>query len=290
VRSRGLGKRTVALREFARAELERIQPASVRAVCYRLFIAGLIPDMGKASTNGISRMLTRAREDGVIPWEWIVDESRSAESTRTWSNPEEIIRAAVRGYRRDYWQDQKHLVEVWSEKGTVRGTLAPVLDRYGVTFRVMHGYASATVLKEVANLSRSTRKDFVVLYVGDHDPSGKHMSDCDLPRRLHEYGAVLSLERVALVERDLADLPSFDPESKTADSRYEWFVKHIGTRCYELDAMQPPQLRSRVEAEIRLRLDLALWEQSERIEQTEIESMRSFHRSWRASISPDGEA
>ena len=35
-------------------------------------------------------------------------------------------------------------VEVWSEKGTIRGVLKPVLDEYGVGFRVMHGFGSAT--------------------------------------------------------------------------------------------------------------------------------------------------
>jgi hypothetical protein len=35
-------------------------------------------------------------------------------------------------------------VEVWSEKGTVRGVLDPVLKEYGVGFRVMHGFGSAT--------------------------------------------------------------------------------------------------------------------------------------------------
>ena len=50
-------------------------------------------------------------------------------------------------YRRDRWSDQPHWIEVWSEKGTVRGTLAPVLLDYGVTFRVMHGYGSTTATR-----------------------------------------------------------------------------------------------------------------------------------------------
>jgi hypothetical protein len=171
--------------------------------------------MGKSCTNSVSRLLTRAREEDQIPWEWIVDESRSAEVAQRWGSPEQIINAAVRGYRRDYWQDQDYRVEVWSEKGTVRGTLGPVLDAYGVTFRVMHGYASATVVNDIAEYSNSANdKPLIAFYVGDWDPSGKHMSDVDLPRRLKEYGARLELIRVALVGDDLADLPSFDPDSK----------------------------------------------------------------------------
>jgi hypothetical protein len=268
----------------ARDILAEIQPASVRAVCYRLFVAGLIQNMSKSSTNSISRLLKLAREEGDIPWRWIVDESREAETTTLWSNPDEIIRAAVRGYRRDYWQEQECRVEVWSEKGTVRGTLGPVLEEYGVTFRVMHGYASATVVNTIADISNATDKPLIALYVGDWDPSGKHMSDVDLPRRLEKYGADLELLRVALDWRDIEQLPSFEPETKIKDPRYRWFVDRVGTKCYELDAMPPPQLRARVEDEIRARIDIGLWNHARMVERAEVESMQDFHKSWQAAI------
>jgi hypothetical protein len=104
--SRGKGQQTLRIIQEAWAILEEIEPATVRAVCYRLFVAGLILDMSKSSTNSVSRLLKLAREEDEIPWEWIVDESREAETVDTWNNPDEIIRAAVRGYRRNYWQDQ----------------------------------------------------------------------------------------------------------------------------------------------------------------------------------------
>lgn len=277
---RGRGRRTSQLIEAAVDILGEIQPATVRAVCYRLFVAGLIQNMAKAATNSVSRMLTRAREDGEIPWEWIVDESREAEVAPRWNSPDAIIQSAVRQYRRDYWQDQEYRVEIWSEKGTVRGTLGPVLDEYGVTFRVMHGYASATVINDIANLSAAVNKPLVALYVGDWDPSGKHMSDMDLPRRLTEYGADLTLERIALERGDLRDLPSFDLDSKKHDPRYRWFRNCVRTPCYELDAMSPPDLRSRVEERIRTHVDEAKWEHARTVERAEVETMRAFYKSW----------
>jgi hypothetical protein len=69
---------------------------------------------------------------------------------------------------------------VWSEKGTVRGVLRPILDRYGVTFRVMHGYTSATVIQDVAEETRRADRKLSILYVGDFDPSGLHMSLVDM--------------------------------------------------------------------------------------------------------------
>lgn len=278
--SRGRSRRTLERVAAATEILEEIQPASVRAVCYRLFVAGLIPDMSKSSTNSVSKMLTVAREADEIPWEWIVDESREAETANRWKDTNAIINAAVRGYRRDYWQDQSLRVEVWSEKGTVRGTLGPVLDEFGTTFRVMHGYASATVVNTVSEESADNDKPLIVLYVGDWDPSGLHMSNVDLPQRLDRYGADLELERVALTRDDLGGLPSFDPESKAADPRHRWFTLNIGTRCYELDAFPPPALRARVRDAILDLIDLELWEHAIAIERVEVESMRDFSKSW----------
>ena len=282
--SRGKSKRSIKLIAAAQTILQEIQPASVRAVCYQLFIAGLIPNMGKSATNGVSRQLTWAREEGIIPWGWIVDESREAETSGRWSDPDAIIDAAVRGYRRDYWQDQPRRVEVWSEKGTVRGTLAPVLKEFGITFRVMHGYASATVVNTISEESQGDSKPLVALYVGDWDPSGLHMSEVDLPERLDRYGADLEMERVALTWDDTrAGLPSFDPESKESDPRYQWFRRTIRTRCIELDALPPPELRERVRQTILCLIDHDLWSHAVDIERVEVESMREFSKSWQAT-------
>jgi hypothetical protein len=66
--SRGRSQRSKDLIEAAHAILSEIQPATVRAVCYRLFVARLIPSMAKTETNKVSRLLTLAREDDEIPW------------------------------------------------------------------------------------------------------------------------------------------------------------------------------------------------------------------------------
>ncbi len=201
--ARGRSKATLELVAAARAILETERPATVRGICYQLFTRGLIPNMGKNATARVSRILTDARERGEIPWEWIVDETRAPERTSVWNSPDEIIRATVNGYRRDYWRQQPMRVEVWSEKGTVRGVLKPVLDELGVTFRVMHGFASATTVFDIAQEAASDKRPFVALYVGDYDPSGLHMSEVDLPERLARYGGEVDILRVALKRRDL---------------------------------------------------------------------------------------
>ena len=123
---RGRSARTLELVDAVRAILADIEPASVRAVCYRLFVAELIGSMERRETARVSRILVDARKRGEIPWHWIVDETRRAERQGTWADPTSFADLAQRTFRRDRWMYQPVRVEVWSEKGTVRGTLALV--------------------------------------------------------------------------------------------------------------------------------------------------------------------
>lgn len=161
--TRGKSQASLALIDAMTDILAEIQPASVRAVCYRLFTMGLIPNMSKNSTNKVGTQLKEARENRVIPWAWVVDETREAEYVLAWDNPDERIGQVVRNYRKDYWQHQPRAVEVWSEKGTIRSAIKPVLDELGVTLRVLHGWASATSVNEICEASLRTHKSSAAL-------------------------------------------------------------------------------------------------------------------------------
>src|ERR1043166_3044043 len=81
---RGIAQKTRTLIDAAAEILREIQPATVRAVCYRLFPLGLIDSMAKTNTNKVSNALVYAREEGFVPWEWIVDETREPERVSAW--------------------------------------------------------------------------------------------------------------------------------------------------------------------------------------------------------------
>ena len=281
-RRRGKSTKSLALIDASHTILEEIQPATIRAVCYRLFTMGLIESMAKSETNKVSTQLTWAREQGVIPWSWVVDETREAERVDAWENPAAYADTVQRSYRRDRWTDQPARLEVWSEKGTIRGTIAPILQLYGLTFRVMHGYGSSTAIYQAAQDSVVGSKLLRVLYVGDWDPSGLHMSEEDLPRRIREYGGTLILDRLALTWEDVFrdDLPSFNAETKKNDPRFKWFTKTYGRRCWELDALSPKVLRARLEQAVRDRLDHEAWQRADVVEQAERESLLNILSTW----------
>ena len=184
-KGRGRAQKSLDLIEAMYAAAEAAQPITGRGIGYKLFTAGLIPSMARSEMQRVYRLLKEAREEGNIPWEWIVDETRSLERVSTWADPADYARCVARSYRRDFWNQQPVRVEVWSEKGTIRGVLAPVLDQYAVGFRVMHGFSSATSVHDVAD--DDDGRDLIALYVGDYDPSGMFMSEQDLPSRLAEY-------------------------------------------------------------------------------------------------------
>jgi hypothetical protein len=274
----------MTLIEACREILAEIQPTTVRSVCYQLFTRSLIPSMAKTETNRVGTQLTWAREQGIIPWDWIVDETREPEYAGTWRDPAQFIRMAQNSYRRDRWEGQEQHVEVWSEKGTVRGTLAPVLNNYGVNFRVMHGYASATAVMQAATESGGSSRPWLAFYIGDWDPSGLHMSEVDLPGRLEAYGGDITVQRIALAAPDIADpaLPSFEVETKRGDTRYRWYVRHYGSRCWEVDALNPNILRGRVVDAIRELIEPESWERYALGEQAEQRSLKQVLGQWEA--------
>ena len=276
-KGRGLARESSALIDAMYEVAEAAQPITGRGIGYKLFAAGLIPSMD--AMPKVYRLLKIAREREDIPWEWIVDETRALERKPAWSNPSEYAKTVARSYRRDFWDQQPVRCEVWSEKGTVRGVLAPVLDVYAVGFRVMHGFGSAT---EVYGVSHDDDgRDLHVLYVGDYDPSGMCMSEKDLPKRFLEYGGDhITLTRIALTREQVAGLPSFSVEEKRGDKRYKWFKGTYGDRCWELDAMDPNDLRACFDEAIWELIDPEAWERCEIVNKAEQESLKAGMEEW----------
>jgi hypothetical protein len=164
--------------------------------------------------------------------------------------------------------------------------LAPVLRDYGVTFRVMHGHASATALHEAAEESQESPSAITVLYCGDWDPSGLHMSEVDIPERLDRYDSIIDLTRVALIAEDVSLLlPSFPASDKTKDPRYRWFLERYGQTCWELDALNPVLLRERVQAAIEQYIDWDAWLRCDEVEEAEQRSLKHILGTWRSVIS-----
>jgi hypothetical protein len=277
---RGLAQKNLDLIEHAERILALTNPATVRGVCYQLFTRVLIENMSVKCVSNVSRMLVYAREKGIIPWEWIVDDTRQEERVSSWNGLGDFGETIVRGYRKDFWKHQPKWLKVVSEKATIGGVVRPVLREFAVDFQVMNGYGSATSIYDIAQESLEGTKYLEILYIGDFDPSGMHMSEVDLPGRIERYDGIVDVTRIALTAEDCGDLPSFPVETKNQDPRHAWFKKNHGNRCWELDAMNANDLRERIREEITARLDMNVWNHCKEIEDAERESLNSYVKAW----------
>jgi hypothetical protein len=285
-RIRGRSKASLDLIKAMYETAAAIQPVTGRGIGYKLFSQGLIPSMGRQDMQRVYRLLKLAREDDIIPWDWIVDETRELEKGASWDNPDDFIAEKMLTYRKAFWNTQDVRCILASEKGTVRGVLNPVLEQYGVGFLPLHGFNSATCVHDLAESDDG--RPLILLYVGDLDPSGMYMSEEDLPARLKEYGGEhVEIQRIAITPRQTMGLLSFPASEKRKDPRYRWFSGRYGDRCWELDAMDPRDLRECVEAAIKNLIDDEEWQRCETVNAAELESIRSFLGTWSAFGQPN---
>lgn len=281
-RYRGMAQASLDLIDEMKTIAKKAQPISGRGVGYKLFVAKKITSMASAGPEmrRVYRLLLEARERGMIPWAWIIDDTRPLERIATWADPSHYARVVAQSYRRDFWNQQPYRIEVWSEKGTVSGLLAPVLDHFAVGFRVVHGFSGATPVHDVAS-DIGDGRNLIILYVGDFDPSGMWMSEKDLPARFAKYGGDhIEVKRIALLPDHVRGLPSFPASDKKKDPRYPWFVANYGDRCWELDAMDPNDLRACVRREIRKLIEPVAWKRCEVVQKAEQQSLRTILDNW----------
>jgi hypothetical protein len=149
-----------------------------------------------------------------------------------------------------------------------------------VGFQVMHGFSSATIVHDISE--DDDGRPLIILYVGDFDPSGMFMSEEDLPNRFSKYdGDHITLKRIALTREHVNRLPSFPASDKRKDPRFSWFVQRYGNRCWELDAMDPNDLRACVKREVKKLIEPVAWKRCELINKAERDSLRTILDKWK---------
>src|ERR1700730_18387901 len=100
--TRGMAQKSLDLIEHCRSILAEIQPTTVRGVAYQLFTRGLIENMGRKCVANVSRMIVIAREKGIIPWSWIVDDTRNEKYFPKCNGLEHLGQRVVTHYHKDF--------------------------------------------------------------------------------------------------------------------------------------------------------------------------------------------
>ena len=169
------------------AEILREQsPKTVRQLFYRLVSIGVIENDRRAYQR-VSAAMTKARNDGRVRFADIVDRSRPEYRPNVFENPREYAETVKRSYRKDYWNAQPTHCEVWTEKDAITGTIQDVINELGIVVRVGRGFLRTSKAHAIAEHFSQITKPIVVLYLGDHDPSGREI-ETDMAARV--FGGV----------------------------------------------------------------------------------------------------
>lgn len=236
---------------------------SLRQLYYQCVSRNLIRNK-QTEYKRLGNLITDARMAGLVDWDMIADRGRPTMKVKQWSTAGRAVESLAEGFRFDRWKRQPCYVEVMVEKQALEGVLIPACNVYGVGFTANKGYSSSTALYEASKRilrAQKRGKSPVVLYLGDHDPSGIDMTR-DLRDRLRVFcGREVDVKRLAL-NRSQVDENELPPNpAKLTDSRSGAYVAKHGNFSWELDALQPRVLAGLVTAAIKRRLDQKLWDE-----------------------------
>ena len=183
-------------------EADGALPTSIRFLFYELVSRGIVPKAypaGRSRTpsQDVSVAVKHLREAGIVPWGWIVDETRTLHSQHYASSVYDYVADILPGARLDLWNGEPPplaLCESRSLAGVLRDIaatyLCPIAATSGQTGGFLHTMVGPMV-QQHADIQR-------VFYLGDLDLSGGHIEENT--RKVLEDYAPLRWERLAITD------------------------------------------------------------------------------------------
>ena len=254
---------------------------TLRQLYYQLVARDLIPN-NLREYKRLGDVLKNAREGGWVDWDSIVDRGRVPVVPPQWTGPQAIIDAAARQFRLDRWLGQEYYVELWCEKDALSSILEPIASRYHVRFMANRGYSSATAMYDAAQrfvAAGDRSRQGVIIYLGDHDPSGMDMTRDIRDRSDLLSGNSLAHPEVIRLALNYDQVTQYQPPpnpTKLTDSRAEGYIVEFGGDSWELDALEPSVLDQITSAQIEELLDLDKYNARIAEEEAHKDDLRSF--------------
>jgi len=285
----GWSATSLGYREHVEGVLETLTeywPLTLQQVYYQLVAQGFVENR-KPEYQKLSRVLTKARFDGLVSWEALEDRTRSLHDSSEWLDSHSFVRYEIseflRGYRRDLLQSQDVGLEIWIEKDALSRICHDAAFPYCVPVVVARGFNSVSYVHECrkrVERNASAGKKTRILYFGDLDPSGWEMLPAMLETLQVEMGLGETVEgiRCALTPEQVSDLdlPRSVDALKASDPRSRKYRERFGDLAVELDAVPPAVLSEMVEAAIEQQIDSELLDGERAKEQRERETLSSL--------------
>ena len=137
----------------------------------------------------LGTILTDCKYAGVIDWNAIEDRGRVPRIDYSVDDIADALQDTVDTYKLDRQRGQKAAVELWTEKDAISNILQRVTSKYHVRLVVNKGYTSSSAIYQAYQRflkQLESGQSVVVLYFGDHDPSGLDMVR-DIEERLTKF-------------------------------------------------------------------------------------------------------
>jgi hypothetical protein len=241
---------------------------TLRQLYYQLVSRNIIANQDREYKK-LSRVLTEGRMAGIVDWDAIEDRLRQPQNVWAVDNIAEAFETIQDQYRLKRQKGQTTFVEVWVEKDAISNVLKRVTQKYGINILVNRGYGSVTAMYDAFDRYRREMKyrgceNVVILYLGDHDPSGLDMIR-DISERIGEMmnsediEHVFEVKPIALTMNQILEFNPPPNPAKITDSRSDGYIKRHGSQSWEVDALPPESLHSILEDAIVDEIDMVLY-------------------------------
>lgn len=232
---------------------------TLRQLYYQLVTKNIIKNKERSYKN-LSSLVSDARLTGLLDWDAIEDRIRVPLIPSEWDNLKQLVDSALYSYRLPRWETQENYIELWVEKDALAGVLRPLANQYHIPLMVNRGYSSQTAMYEASKRyghRQGKKQMLIILYLGDFDPSGEDMVR-DIEDRMHTFDIWEGFE-IRKIALTLAQVKKYKPPpnpAKQSDPRAVGFIEKYGASSWEVDAINPKELRRLIIREIESYIDL----------------------------------
>jgi hypothetical protein len=195
--------RDLLVRLLQEHENDGTLPTNARFLFYELVQRGQLSKEktgARRPEQGLHDALMDLREDGRIPWDWIIDETRSIDDYTGYKTIKDGVLAQLPYINLDPWHGRMPMI--LTESRSLAGVLRHVIVEYRAHIASTNGQCGGFLRTNIAPALRPADR---VIYLGDLDLAGNQIEDNT--RRVLEREIVggLAWERLALTHEQVRD-------------------------------------------------------------------------------------
>jgi len=243
------------LRVLKEHEDDGALPTSARFIFYELEGRGVVPKVyikadgtvaARTPAQDVADALYHVREKDIVPWAWVVDETRDLKSWEYAADAYVYVTTQLEYFRLDLWGGEPPPL-VLCESRSLAGILRNITSTYLCPIAATNGQVRGFLHTDIGPLIARAKNTQRIFYLGDLDYSGGQI-EANTREVLEEYGG-LEWEKVAITkqqaeEKNLTVIKK--PDKRFRPVQYFDAIETEALRQVEIQRI----LRARLSAEL----------------------------------------